>query len=224
MKLKVRVFLVVLLSISLTILSSSIILSIRDSRFFPSNYMLGDLRLGSIPKSQISHVIDDIYLNKHLILAMPAGQTKLSIDDCGITINVDKTFQQIEKAYLLDNISRRVTSQIILPTYQWDNNKLKGVIDDFALANSIDALDAQIIQENKETKYIAHKNGQYIDGERLLKKITRHLQKGSLGPIAVEVEEVHPIMTLEELKHIEQLRSDSSPAVDYKMTSPPFLK
>ncbi len=224
MKLKGKVFLVVLLSISLTILSSSIILSIRDTRFFPSNYMLDNLDLGSIPKSQISHVVNDIYSDKHLILAMPAGQNKLSINDCGIAINIDKTFEQINKTRLLDNVTRRVTTQVIQPIYQWDKNKLREVIEDFALANSRDALDAQLIWENNTTKYLAQENGQYIDGKQLLENIESHLQGGSLGPIAVEVEVVYPIMTLEELKDIEQLRGDSSPMLNYKISSPPSLK
>lgn len=205
LKMKLRVLLVILLSITLTILSVSIILSIRDSRIYPSNIELGNLSIGNIPKTQMNYFIKEAYLTEKLRLSLPDKKIELDLYECGITLNYDATIEKIEpEVRLIHNVTERGTTKVVTPVFKWDGEILSNKLDNIVAEYTIPAVNAQIIYTNNDVVLIPHTIGKSIDKTILLENVEKSLLAGNLAPIIVEVEEIKPIMTLQELQHIEK--------------------
>ncbi|NLJ73327.1 MAG: hypothetical protein GX333_09970 [Syntrophomonadaceae bacterium] len=206
LKTKLKIILVILLSITLTIVSVSAFLTVRDNWMYPSHVKLGDLTVGSVPKAKMNGFIKEAYAQETLKLSILDEIIEIPISKIGISLDYKNTIEKIDSNLgVLENVILRGARELVTPVFEWEEIELSDGLESFVSEYNFPAVNAQIIYEDDTVKYILHDTGRFIDHTKLLEKVKNHLLIGELGPIKVEVEEIQPVITLEELQEIEKL-------------------
>lgn len=207
LKMKVRVFLLIIVAITLTLILVSIILSIRDNSYYPSNLFISDFALASLPKSEIPSAINEHFSKQNLTIIMPAHKIELDLNDNKIKFNPATTIREAEQINhkLLPNITNRGAKRIITPQYDWDESVLNELISNLIAENNILPINAQVIfQSNDDIKYITHKSGYSIDEAATLKQVKSSLAKGQLI-VEIKAQELKPRITLADVSSIKDV-------------------
>lgn len=206
LKTRLKITLVILLSITLTIVSVSAVLTVRDNWMYPSYVKLGNQSVSSVPKAKMNGFIKEAYANESLKLSILDEIVEIPISKLGISLDYSDTVEKLDSnTGILKNVIIRGSTKVVTPIFKWEEIKLSEGLESFVNEYNFPAVNAQIIYEDDTVKYILHDTGRFVDQTKLLEKVKNHLLIGELGPIKVEVEEIQPVMTLEELQEIEEL-------------------
>lgn len=182
---------------------------------FAQGVSIGDTDVSGMSFDQASKLVlgsaDDMLAKIQLTIDYAGNKTVFGAEDLGISTNADELLNEafhynkneedslavrFNKSAQL-SAGRGFTSEIVI-----DENKLKNLIEQFASANSKNAVDAQAVF-NKDSRMFAYtpgENGNEIDVEETVQAIIERIQAGDYSQFTIAGKEVEPKISVETLK------------------------
>jgi len=205
----IRAIVLPVITVVLTLLLTSITLSFRDARIYPSNISVGGVELAGLTQKEAVNLLNQklpASWGNELLIYSPVYTISIPLEKAGIFYDISATMAQLDELLQPQGLAGVFKHSIIRgsevninPRLQYNRTLLKQQLEDIKRTYDLPPVNARIIHKNDYVDYISHKNGYAINVAASMDKICATLDQGSLGPVALIVNETYPQIKIDDL-------------------------
>lgn len=204
-----------LLAACLSIMLVSIALAQRDEAIYPSNVAVGGISIANLSQNEaqakLKADLGEKWNNKlKIIIDKNHSSVSIPIKELGITYNVDASLAKVN-AYLntgsfLKHAVLRGEAINIAPVMDIkDKNLFNHKLVEIMKKVDKPAIDARVLYTKGYLEYVVHADGYIVKQDTSLDHIIDAINDGSLGPVALDLQDVYPKVKAEDIKNIKSL-------------------
>ncbi|HHW61536.1 MAG TPA: hypothetical protein GX404_06490 [Syntrophomonadaceae bacterium] len=223
----IRVFIVLLLTILLTIFLSSYVLAIQDKSVYPSTISVGGLPIGGLTRQEAVEYLHkagpDRWANP-MILKVPASQTTMerSLDEMGLTYDLDATLDQVERLiqnaegpYPLNHATIRGKTHNVGVILRIESSQaLYSQLNQIKKTIDRPAVNARVLYKQGSLEYRAHENGRIVDIEKTIHSLLHHPWSAQNNTVQIITRSISPAVCIEDIEDIQQLMAVAAVPID----------
>lgn len=201
----------VVLSIIAVITLASLALAERDASVYPGNLYADSVSVGHLNRKQaeirLQQAMDDGVFQR--VFQVNQKRVALSLHDLGIRMNTEATLDRMEAVVAgwtwLDHSVERGSDHHLSPVFDYDDEDLEQRWAALALRWNQPAVGAQVHLEGDRLIYTAEQPGYRVDVPAAVKAVQKSLTTAGQEAIELPTTELHPEVTLEQIKEIKDL-------------------
>ncbi|QGT98893.1 hypothetical protein SYNTR_0300 [Candidatus Syntrophocurvum alkaliphilum] len=213
-----KVISLTLLVVLLTLTSVSYILADLDSRYYPSNFFVGNVSVAGMTYNDAFTKLQNEFGQNNLIIKNEKKEEKVSFDQIGITFKTNNTLEQLEsylnKEDFLRHIKIRGEKQVFYPLFNYCEENLYKELLKLKKVYDRPAIDAKVLIKENELVYTQEIHGSFLDVDATIKELINIIEAGYLRSAKAKVIVEEPEIYYEDIKNIKHLMGIYIASVD----------
>ena len=205
----------VFLAVVITITTASFILAQRDNSKYPSNIIVGGVKVGNLEKNQALDCLHSSLFSSwgsHLQLLIDGKMISVPLEELGIEYNSVATIEKTDK-YLAEEAGNSIFKAVIIrgkteqitPVFTWDDKKIINQIKQLKETYDRPAREARFVFNDKHYNYKADHYGISIDLDASREHLCKELEAGTLGPVELVINKIPPRIASDDIKNIKDV-------------------